>query len=215
MDKPPRVQFRLGTVPLPHRPEWHHIKHTLSIQGIPCPFRGDLFRPILTPFWVTTSQQLILVFGRRGMSQALGIDCQTHEVTEILDAPTHPISFVNSSIDLFTKAVSCMAEQYPFSDTESEYATSETAANRLKQQLLRIDPSCMQEDSLWGELYWDVTQGDWAGDDSHLWQVDWSLYEKTPPPWWLHPRFFFQPSLDAIRLTGKEAQTLIGELDGQ
>jgi len=214
MNKPDTVHFRLDNVAFPHTFKWRNIYHILVDDGLPCPFTGELFRPILTPFWVAPDQNQILVFARVSMSQAFGIERQTGKVVMILDAPSYPISFVNSSLELFIASVSSFTEKYPFYPDPPDPDECEAVADELKLTLYRIDPPSMSDCSFWSELYWDIAQGDWSTTDITSSEVDWSLYSETPPPWWPHPRFFFQPTLDPIRLTDEQANALIGESDG-
>ena len=205
-----RVEFPLDGVPFPVGPDWDSIRHVLVEDGLPCPFRGSVFRPVISPFWVAVEGRPILIFGRVHMFQAFGIDYRTRMVVEVLDAPSYPISLVNTSVQLFVEVVSFLAERYPFCVDASDGDACEAVANELRRGLESIDAPCVNDNTFWGEFYWDVVQGDWAGDDSNLWQVDWMSYQERPPSWWPYPRSFFKPTFDDIRLTNKRALDMLG-----
>jgi len=201
------VRFNLTGVPLPTGVDWIEIHRSLANDGVPCPFQGGLFRPITTPFWIRSGTSSILAFGRASISLVIGVELGSCHVLQILDAPGYPVSFVNSSILCFTKSVLWMAKRYPFYDADCEDTCRMMVANELRDSLGSIDGPCMGEDTFWGELYWDMANGDWSTADIGMKHTDWSKYQDVPPPWWKHPEFYLKPQLDAIKLTDQEART--------
>jgi len=202
MNDPGRVTLNMATVPVPAGDMWDRVVQVLGQQGLDCSLHGVLFRPVMDPFWVGAQGRTILVFGRRGVFEGLGVDSVTGEVVDVLDCPSYQTIFVNSSIDLFEKASSWFLGRYPFYEPQSDEEVLESVACEIRQHLYDIDPPCVDPDTFWDTICWDVAIGDWDFHDNGEY-VDWSLVSDDPPPvWWTEKFAPGQPTFDTIRVPG-------------
>ena len=195
-----RVVFSVRDVDIPSTETWDVVKRVLGTSGLVCPARGALFRPCLVPFWIRIKEQDILVFGRRGSDEGLGIDGEGRVVNVLEGKDFHGIQFINSDILRFSKSVEWFSRRFPIAAVaDSCIGDLDDEADALKRELMDIDPPCMDTDTFWETIYWDVTIGDWCGEEvGDCEDVDWELYQKDSPPWWEFPGTWLSPSFDRV-----------------
>lgn len=212
MGEASRALFQMEGIPTPKNGMWDDIAEILAHDGIPCPFHGSLFIPIIVPSWIKINDTIILRFGHsKGAFAAFGIEYRSGNILQVVDVPPNPISFVNSSMQQYIESILWMQRRSPLYYADDPEDDFEMVAAEMGGALTAIDPLCMRENTFWGELYWDVTIGDWAAQDDYREPIDWSAYQDPEPGWHRSPQFAGQARLDDLRLSYQEAEAIFDD----
>ena len=199
------VRFHMSGVPVPDNRMWDQVVRVLSQQGLDCSLHGTLFRPVMVPFWIKVRGFQILIFGRRGVDEGLGIDAASGKVVDVVDRPGYEMVFVNTTMELFASSSSWFLSRYPFYGSQPDEEVLESVSGEVRKRLGEIDPPCVAPDTFWDTICWDVAIGDWDVVDEGE-HVDWeSVHNDMPPSWWWTSKSGPEdPTFNAVRTSGPD-----------
>ncbi|MDO4259501.1 MAG: SUKH-4 family immunity protein [Actinomycetaceae bacterium] len=100
-------------------------------------------------------------FARFGNLGYLGVERETGRIGLVL--ADGDICFVNSTLRQYVSSFLVFSEGLPYDaipDEENDDPLLE-AAERVKNQIRRIDPPATEWNTFWDDVYWAIADGDW------------------------------------------------------
>lgn len=100
-----------------------------------------------------------LMVARSTETEQTGIDLDTAEVVAV-NSVNGAVQHVNRDVQKFAAALAHFDEGYPFYPFAADSEVLEAAAASLRDELLRIDSTCLDEDpGYWNGILFDVALG--------------------------------------------------------
>ena len=114
---------------------------------------------------VSASGATRLRLGEVGEHDDLVVDTATGEVIDI-SADDGREWHVNDSVGQFAVALATFTAANPFYPFGADLDVREAAADRLRTEILRTDPTALREDpGFWNSILFDVAAGDYSDED--------------------------------------------------
>jgi len=143
--------LREGLAGIPRRSIDGHYQAAAGATFVDVPGRGPLVR-----------------FGTTGVFGPIYID-PSSGVVVAGDDIEEELCFVNSSLEQFTRTVTCLIDLFPYYEESGDFEAAAAAAARASELIAGIDPPAAEPDTVWGTFVDDVGNGDFATRDILHW----------------------------------------------